>query len=1041
MTESLTRDPLTGVLTRRVFEEMVKAEIEKFKRYGAKFSLLLLDLDHFKEVNDSLGHRTGDKILVEMVEKLKSLLRESDVIGRWGGDEFIVLLPYTDEKSAMRVAKRLTENLKIKVGDITVGVSCAFITPKNGEDSSYEKMFSVLDELLYKAKKQGRGRVGNLLDIKDKIVIPSYTFVSREKEYQILKRAFLKEKKKFIVVSGEIGIGKSRLVEEFLKKERPLFVKTHPFGPVNRIPLFAIKNIFMAFFRDNRELFSKVYNTLSEKEKEIVGIFVPTPATQRSLSEEGYEAFFLSKIADVLSEFLEKTGIFTLWIDDLQWLSMESFEIIKNLLRKDNKIQVIGTLRTEERDFFDDYIRENRISVFEIHLGRLDKKDTAELIKGIIGEDISADVASFIWEYSGGIPFYVEEIINFLAQKGYLKEQDGVVHLEKVPHLVPSTLEDIISYKTRSFTEREKQVLWFLAVYRNPVEIERLSRLLSFSKNEALKIINRAIEMGILDKQQNKVFFPGEVIRRIIIKEIPRGKYMMFNRIAGEIKEKEYEKGGIEPFELYKHFKEAHDTRKQAYWAYLSGEESLRRFAPEKAFFYFKEAFFSFEDTEDKKKALLGVIKSGRAAGNTGETLKFVEEYGKEYLDTHLYYFYLGSMYVFTGKLEKALRFLDYAMQHSKDPEFVAECKYEKAWAFRKSGRLNDCIEDLEGALKLNISPRLRATILSLYGGVLLERGNVEKAKEILRKVIEEAEKSNTEYRIPGAYINYALLMASTGWYEEAEKYYKKAIEISEKIGHKDKLPGALNNLGSLYLTLGKLKEAEKCYMRALDLASETGNHSLEVIILNNLGSAARERGIYDEAIKFYTITYQKAKQYGYPEWVSHAISNILMTYANLAPTIEINESMVEELENMIEHIDVPSEKAYAFLALVDYYRERGKFEKAKKYIQLFKKLPPAIKEQYELNFFISMARLYDALNNKKMSDYYMERVRKAADQSDNMTIKAELYFSILEWYHKRNRKRKAKNMLKEVLKLKNWLSRETIGKLYNILEELNESG
>ncbi len=1040
MTEPLIRDPLTGVLTRKVFEEMVKAEIEKFRRYGAKFSLLLLDLDHFKEVNDTLGHKMGDRVLVEVVERLKSLLRESDVIGRWGGDEFVVLLPYTDEKSAMRVASRITEKLKFKVQDISIGVSCAFATPKYGENVSYEKMFSLLDELLYRAKRQGRGRVGNMLDIKDKIVIPSYTFVSRDREYSLVKKAVLKENKRFVVVSGETGIGKSRLVSEFLKKEKLSFVETRSFGPVRGIPLFAIKNLFVSLYRQNRELFGEIHGALTEEEKEIVGIFIPS-LSKNNFREEGYQTFFLSKLADILEKFLKGFNIVVLWVDDLQWLSRESLDVLRNFLKKKSNIRIIGTLRTEERDFFDSYIEENRISLYEIHLGRLDKKSTAQLIFGILGEDVTEETNSFVWKYSGGIPFYIEEIINFLAQKGYLKEQDGRIDMEKIPDSIPSTLEDIISYKTRGFTEDEKHVLWFVAVYHNPIEIDKLHSVLSVANSVVESAIEKALRVGILEKKHDRVFFAGEVMRRIVIKEIPRGRYIRYNRIAGELKEKDYKKAGIEPFEIYDHFKEAHDLKKQAHWAYISGEEALLRFSPDRAFYYFKEAFDSFDQMEDKKKALIGLVRSGRISGKIKDTIEILEDFGEEYLDRHLYYFYLGSMYVFAGKGDVALNLLTEAMKQSKDPEFVAECMFERAWVFRKSGRLNDCIEELERALKLDISERLKSVILSLYGGVLLEKGDIARSAKILKEVIENAERTHTEYRVSSAYINYALLQASIGRYEEAEKYYKKAIDISEKNGEKSKLLGALNNLGTLYLSIGKLREAEKCYMRALDLANETGNHSLEVIILNNLGSSAREREIYDEAVKFYKITYQKAREYGYPEWVSHAISNILITYANYYPDMDVSKEMVKELEDLLQRLDVPTEKAYASLSLIDYYRKIGDFEKAKEYIKIFKKLPRPIKEQYELNFFVSMARFYDAQNNIRMSDYYIEKIKKMADQIDNMPTKADLYFNIAEWYYEHRRLRKAKKMFNETNKLRRWLPKETERKLEKRLEELNEGG
>ncbi len=1036
MTLEKLHDPLTGVYTRAFFEETVRKEIERFKRYGAKFSLLLLDLDHFKEVNDTLGHQMGDKVLIEIVEKLKNLLRESDIIGRWGGDEFIVLLPYTDEKSAMRVANRITEGLKLKVQDVRVGASCAFVTPKYGEKIHYKKMFQTLDELLYRAKRQGRGRVGNMLDIKQRIVIPSYAFVSRDTEYAALKKAIIDEKKRFIVVSGETGIGKSRLVSEFLKREKLKYAETRSFGPVQGIPLFSVKNLLVSLYRKNRERFRSIINTFNENERDIVGIFIPS-LSHKHISEDGYQSFFLSTLAEILEKILLSFDIPILWIDDLQWLSKESLEVIKHLLK--GKIRIIGTLRMEERKKVDLYINENRIKMYDVRLDRLNSESTRDLLFGIIGEEVDEKTTDFVWRFSGGIPLYIEEIINYLAQKGYLKEQDGKISLIKTPDSVPSTLEDIISYKLRNFSEDEKYVLWFISIYHNPIGKRELYRILEKEKSVVDSSISKGIQIGILDHKNGKYFFSGEVIRRIIESDIPRGTYIRFHRIAGNLKEKAYERIGVEPFEIYDHFKEARNKDRAAYWALLSGKEALNRFSPERAFTYFKEAFMSFNNEKDRKEALIGMIKSGRTAGKITDTIEIIETHGEKYLEKYLYEFYLGSMYVFSGRADQALKLLKDAMEESEDTDFKAECMFEIAWVYRKQGRLNASIEELEKILRLDISKRRRSMVLSLYGGVLIERGDLRRAGEILQEVIEEAEKTHTEYRISSAYINYALLKASITEYGVAEKYYKKAIEISEKNGEKGKLLSALNNLGTLYLTTGNLEKAEYYYMQALDLARETGNHSLEVIILNNLGSSAREREFYTRAFKFYKMTYEKAHEYGYPDWVSHSISNILITYSNFAGNSPVSPEFAKELEKVIDEFDVPTERAYAYLALVDYYRKEGNFQRSEEYIERFKKLPATIREQYEINLFISLARFYDAKGNIRMSDYYINKILKLADNSTDMHTRAELYRNAAEWYYEHKRLRKAKKLFKQTYKMMDWLTKESQARLKKKLEELNE--
>jgi len=106
-----TTDPLTGAMNRRSFLRLFGQEIDRSKRYDHKFALLMLDIDHFKDINDTYGHDTGDNVLKLLVAEVHGILRGTDVFGRWGGEEFIVILPESDIHQASTVAERLRGNL------------------------------------------------------------------------------------------------------------------------------------------------------------------------------------------------------------------------------------------------------------------------------------------------------------------------------------------------------------------------------------------------------------------------------------------------------------------------------------------------------------------------------------------------------------------------------------------------------------------------------------------------------------------------------------------------------------------------------------------------------------------------------------------------------------------------------------------------------------------------------------------------------------------------------------------------------------------
>jgi len=156
-------DSLTGVNNRRSFFDIAQKELSRSKRHGYTFSMLMLDIDHFKKVNDTFGHDAGDIVLKDVVNLAVQGLRDDDTIGRLGGEEFAVLLPQTQSKEAFLVAERIRQNIehaiiataqgKLKV---TVSVGVSSITEDYPE---IETLLKEADEALYSAKNDGRNQV------------------------------------------------------------------------------------------------------------------------------------------------------------------------------------------------------------------------------------------------------------------------------------------------------------------------------------------------------------------------------------------------------------------------------------------------------------------------------------------------------------------------------------------------------------------------------------------------------------------------------------------------------------------------------------------------------------------------------------------------------------------------------------------------------------------------------------------------------------------------------------------------------------------
>jgi diguanylate cyclase (GGDEF)-like protein len=160
--EMAIRDPLTGIYNHRHMHTRLSEEIARALRYEHPFSILMVDIDHFKQVNDNYGHLMGDFVLKRMVRLFEEHKRLTDTIFRYGGEEFIVLLPETEKNKAMLVADRLLDAVRSHTFDcdgnrvhITISIGSAMFPEEAGDVPS---LIGLVDRRLYRAKKMGRDR-------------------------------------------------------------------------------------------------------------------------------------------------------------------------------------------------------------------------------------------------------------------------------------------------------------------------------------------------------------------------------------------------------------------------------------------------------------------------------------------------------------------------------------------------------------------------------------------------------------------------------------------------------------------------------------------------------------------------------------------------------------------------------------------------------------------------------------------------------------------------------------------------------------------
>lgn len=158
-----TTDALTNVYNRRYFIEQAEVEQRRCRREDYGYALLMLDLDFFKNINDNYGHACGDSVLTTVADAIKSQLREYDLLGRIGGEEFAILLPNTTSATALSIAQRIRnsiENLTIECKTHSLKITASIgVALDEQANKDIEDLFLIADKLLYKAKENGRNQV------------------------------------------------------------------------------------------------------------------------------------------------------------------------------------------------------------------------------------------------------------------------------------------------------------------------------------------------------------------------------------------------------------------------------------------------------------------------------------------------------------------------------------------------------------------------------------------------------------------------------------------------------------------------------------------------------------------------------------------------------------------------------------------------------------------------------------------------------------------------------------------------------------------
>lgn len=152
-------DKLTNIYNRIKLDEVMIEQLNLAERYNEKFSIMIIDIDYFKQVNDTFGHQVGDTTLIEISKILQENIRNTDTVGRWGGEEFIIICPHTDLEGIKQLANQIREKIEKHNFPVIKNKTASFGISVYKDNDNAEKLINRADEALYKAKENGRNKV------------------------------------------------------------------------------------------------------------------------------------------------------------------------------------------------------------------------------------------------------------------------------------------------------------------------------------------------------------------------------------------------------------------------------------------------------------------------------------------------------------------------------------------------------------------------------------------------------------------------------------------------------------------------------------------------------------------------------------------------------------------------------------------------------------------------------------------------------------------------------------------------------------------
>ncbi|MEO0228840.1 MAG: diguanylate cyclase [candidate division WOR-3 bacterium] len=1015
------KDELTQVYNKKFLETTLPREIKKSKRYGTRFSLLLLDIDDFSLVNKLYGHKIGDKVLFSFAQFLKNAIRETDTIVRLSGDDFLIILPYTTLNNAQKVAERIITLLSDEdFFGVNVTASIGLVEiPSHGTEWSV--VYNKLDMALYRAKKQGKGGIYAIPETDIALpIVPSPSFIGRKAEKVWILQKLNDPEVKIISITGSTGVGKTRLVEEALKLNgNAMMLSSKVSGSITSIPFYPFRTFFKTLKSNNYFNFLEALETLDEGEKVALSLLDP----EIGFIPENIDRYKFFDAYSKILQHISKIEPIIMFIDDLHWLDSSSLELLYFLVHSNiTNMKIIIAYRKEESAnkpmeiFYAHLLRERAIS--ETHLENLSKEETFELLEAILQGRCDKELADTIYQETGGNPFFIEELTKDLFKHELLINRDGQWFLREMAtgsiFHIPETVENIIKEKMKLFDGNP--VIEYAACLGSEFNIKVLELCTSKNPGELYDTIDKMIRNNILVEKGLDVFaFKEDITREIVLSKITETKKRYMHKTILETLEKIKINLPV-PFPILSyHAYMAGETEKIKKYSIEAARELRKSLAYHESLKHYKWYLDTESESEKRAKVLVEYLDTLNYLGEIERGIREAKEFIEKGEPNPEILARLADFLSKAGRFEEAHKYIDLAISFKQEVTY----KLKKAWiylldsAYTSAEKILKEVEKIENTL----TDRERADFCNLYALCLLGKKNFDKSEQFFRKALELREKISDIRGVANVHLNLGNLYSSLGLYEKALEEYDQAQKVYIQIGDKRGLLGCLNNKGEIFKSLGEYEPAISSFKESLRLAEQIGDQTSKINTLLNFAEVHILCGNFEEAENLLSHA-KEVSSYVESELLNALVHDALLKFYTLyKPNVSHLQVLSKIVQKKLNNLKQTESFSYALITLLQSFIALGNYEQAKKLISRYEKVlqnERDTKIQIEYGF-LKATIYYKAGEPEKLKGLfpYLARIKREVEKTPLVFY---FYEHLVRYIYNTGRKSMASKLIDRII-------------------------